>query len=158
LARRDGNGLSGNLFAARLWASANRPDLARQEVKAALDANPKYVSGLLLAGQLAQADEDWDELQRLAGLMAEVIPNSLEGYVWKAIALENQGKAEDAKKIYEQLMKESPNLSTGYLRLAAILEDAKDYAGALELLRKWSKLSPQDPNGFRGQVRVLAKS
>jgi tetratricopeptide (TPR) repeat protein len=126
-----------------MWASANRPDLARQEVKAALEANLRKEEG----GRRKDEQDGFDSSFLLP-------PSSF----WKAIGLENQGKTEDAKKIYEQLMKEAPNLSTGYLRLAALKEEAKDYAGALELLDKWLKLAPRDTSAFRGQVRVQAKN
>jgi tetratricopeptide (TPR) repeat protein len=158
LARQDPKNPMGPYLTAVQWSSAGRPDLARKEIEAALKTtNEKHVPSLLLACQLAAADEDWDSLQAYVDALDEVQKNRPEVPVWRAAVLVNQGKPEKAKALFEKLKQENPNLATGYLGLADLYERDKKYEQALAEIRAWKAKQPEDPALLSvGEIRLLA--
>jgi predicted Zn-dependent protease len=164
---------------ARGWNAARRLDLARREVERALKSDPSYVPALMLAVQLAAADEDWntclDQSTSLIALLAQRAggrgraepPNTpqtildmpepflSDAMFWRGLALEQLERPEDARLAYQELLNRYPELSTGYLGLARLREKVKDYDGALKLVRRWRDREPNDLDGIQQALRLL---
>jgi tetratricopeptide (TPR) repeat protein len=148
---------SGPYLLALGWVRAGRPDLARSTLKAAIESTSrKHMPSVRLAGDLAVKDEDWDAVLAYAKDLDDIQPQTLESYLWKAGAYLAQGKTDEARKIYEELKVNAAKLSSGYMGLVALHERAKEYDKALDVLREWRKVAPQDANGLRAEVRLLA--
>jgi tetratricopeptide (TPR) repeat protein len=169
-------------FLARGYYAAGRADLARTEAARALQIDPSYAPALALSARLAAEAEDWDaclanaeELERsLYGTPAaraeadrgpaphsvldRTQPTMTEANAWRAVALEHLGRTEEAKRVYQELVKRHPKLSTGYLGLATMREHAKDMPGALEYVRQWRGQNPTDRRGLAAEVRLLVKA
>jgi predicted Zn-dependent protease len=150
---------AGAYVAATTWNKAGRPDMARREIEAAIrSANKKHLPSVLLAGQLAAQDEDWDALLIHAAELDEIQPELLDSYLWKAAANRGLGKKDEARKIYETLKIKAPRFAAGYTGLAGLHEQAKQYDEALKIIREWRKVAPYDAAALRTEVRLLALS
>lgn len=148
---------SGPYLLALGWVRAGRPDLARSTLKSAIETTSrKHMPSVRLAGDLAVKDEDWDAVLGYAKDLDDIQPQTLESYLWKAAAYIGQGKPDEARKIYEYLKANATTLSSGYMGLVSLHERAKEYDKALEVLHEWRKQAPQDANGLRAEVRLLA--
>ncbi len=152
------NPVLGPYFLARAWNAVGRPDLARKEAERALAAGPEHQPSLLLAGQLAVAAEDWDNAVTYADRLQKLQPNLIDPRLWRAAALEGQGKADDALKLWNEMKSSYANVSAGYMGRASVLERVKkDLNGALAQVREWRKLAPADLTALRAEVRLLTK-
>jgi tetratricopeptide (TPR) repeat protein len=149
---------AGPYLAALSWNSAGRPDRARAEVNAALEINKKHLGSLVLKGQMALGDEDWDTCLKVAAALDEIQPNILEALLWRAAAYVGKGETAKAEKIYKELVDKSPNLSGGYMGQVALHERAKEYGEALKALAPWRKLAPHDRDALRRNVALLVLS
>jgi tetratricopeptide (TPR) repeat protein len=150
---------TGSYVVATTWNKAGRPDVARREIEATIrSSTKKHLPSILLAGQLAWQDEDWDSLLIHAAELDETRPDMLDSYQWKAAAYRGQGKNDEARKIYETLKLKAPRVSVGYMGLVALHEQAKQYEEALKVLREWRQQSPQDAAAVKAEVRLLALS
>ena len=78
LAAEKRNVALGPYIAARQWVAAGRPDRARQELKASKD----HIPSLVLATQLAVADEDWPEVAEDLKLLGKLKPDAIELPLW----------------------------------------------------------------------------
>lgn len=169
-------------FLARGYYAAGRSDLARTEAARALQIDPSNGPALALSARLAAEAEDWEaclahaeELERsLYGTPAargesdrgpaphsvldRTQPTLTEANAWRAVALEHLGRTEEAKRVYQELVKRHPKLSTGYLGLAEMREHAKDLPGALEYVRQYHSQNPTDRRGLAAEVRLLTKA
>jgi predicted Zn-dependent protease len=149
----------GAYLAAVQWNLAGRPDWARKVlVEKALPANQHHVPSLVLALQLALADEDWQAAQAFVQTLQQLHPNLQEIPQWQAAILVGLGETAKARKIYEDYVSRYPEQHTGYLGLAALSEKAGDYRTALDWVTKWRAMNPNDLNGLRAQVRILART
>jgi tetratricopeptide (TPR) repeat protein len=74
-----------------------------------------------------------------------------------AAALEGLGEVNAAQQTYQELIDRHPDQGAGYLRLAGLLEKARDYAGALRRLAPWRERAPGDLDAFQAHVRLLAR-
>lgn len=138
------------------WRLAGRPDRARRELDRAAKAIAGNPQALELAGQLALADEDWNACIRYGRLLTEAQPDALEGNVWQAEALDHQGRAADAKAIYQQLVDKHPNRPEGYRGMVSIYGRSKEYAAAQPWAKRWRERCPSDPTAVRASVRLLS--
>jgi predicted Zn-dependent protease len=143
---------SASFVAAQQWIAAGRPDRARQELK----AFPGHLPSLAQATRLAINDGDWAEVEADIKRMKQLQPNAKDLSLWEASLDEARGRTTEAKKIYEQFVKEGA-IGQGYLGLARLHEHAKEYKEALELIKKWRKEQPDEVNGAVATVRVLCR-
>jgi tetratricopeptide (TPR) repeat protein len=160
---------------ARGLRGAGRPDLARREVERALKLDPNYAPALLLAIELAAAEEDWNDCLNASTALIALLqqrqasrdratpryaldlpdPTLSEAMGWRARALEELGRTEDARHLLQDVIIQNPQVSTGYLGLARLLENLKDYKGALKLVRQWRERDPHDPTGMQAELKML---
>src|SRR5262249_7516581 len=145
-------------YLARGWLFARRPDRAWPEVHRALKADPKHQPSLLLAGQMALADQDWESLLKYAKELEAVQPNPTTALLWRAAALTNLGKADEARAIYQDLTGRFPDVGAGYAGMAEALERDRDYTGALKWVARWRGRLPNDLGALRAEVRLLVWS
>jgi tetratricopeptide (TPR) repeat protein len=120
--------------------------------------DPNHVASRLLACRLTTAAEDWAGALQNAQAVLQAQPTLLDPRVCAATALENLGRVDEAKKTYQDMVTYFPNLSTGYMGMAGILERNKDYAGALQWVRRWRKLAPRDIDALKSELRLLVLS
>lgn len=144
---------TGPYLAAGQWIAAGRPDKARQELR----ANLGHIPSLALATRLALADEDWAEVSTNIQALEKLQPDAIDLPLWRAAVHEARGEIEDAKAICKTYVDKYPKLNTGYLTLARLHENAKEYKEALDWVRKWRKEMPEEINGLVVLVRVLAR-
>src|SRR5262249_2701142 len=121
----------------------------------ALEANPRHVPSLLTAGQLALETQDWAGAVEYADALARVQPDAAEAHRWRAVARENQGRRDEARKEYEELATSHPELAVGYLGVAHLLEKSGDRGGALTWVERCQSKVPNDLGGLRSQVKLL---
>ncbi len=143
----------GPYVAAKQWALAGRPDRARQELK----SNKGHLPSLVLATQLAVADEDWAEAAEDIKAVGQLWPDAIDLPLWRAALHEARGETDEARDIYARFVDEHPDLSTGYLALARLHERAHQYKEALAWVQKWRQRMPDELNGLDALVRVLAE-
>jgi tetratricopeptide (TPR) repeat protein len=137
------------------WLDAGRPDLARREIEQALAATPDNQGLRLMACQLAWSLGDWKACLTHAERLQRLAPDVPDAYWYQATALERLGKAERAKAIYQELVAKHPDLPLGYLGMSRVLENSRDYAGALRWIRSWLDRSPPRSDTVQIMVRLL---
>src|SRR5262249_54939120 len=151
------------------------------EATRAAQLDPGYAPAPALAARAAAEIEDYqaclnyaEELERVlygtpaakrAGpvvggprsVLERPWPSTTDSQHWRAMAPEDVGRKEDARRIYQGLIDKQPALAIGYLGLAGLREQAKDVPGALVLIRQWRAKDPKDPAGAAAEVRLLAR-
>jgi tetratricopeptide (TPR) repeat protein len=138
------------------WLDAGRPDLARVEIERAVEAAPANAGLRLMACQLALALEDWNALLKHAEHLRQLAPDTPDPLWYKAVALEHSGKVEQAKTLYQDLAAKYADLPLGYVGMSRLLENARDYRGALNWIRQWMDRAPLEPGLAQTLVRLLA--
>jgi hypothetical protein len=153
LAENKATAANGPLAAARAWVAAGRPDRARQELK----SNKDHVPSLLMATQLAVADEDWAEVADDLKALARLQPDAADLPLWRAALHTARQQTTEAQEIYTRFVEDHPRSSAGYLGLALLHEHAKEYKEVLACVKKWRDKIPDDLNAEDALVRVLAR-
>ncbi len=151
------NAANGPFVAAQQWVAAGRADLARQTLKEGLKQNKKHLPSLILATQLAFADEDWTEAAEDLKAVTALQPDALDVPLWRAALLESRGETSQAEEIYTKFIEDHPNQNMGYLAMSRLNERAKKYKEALTWIKKWREKMPDELNGMSALVRVLAE-
>lgn len=100
-----------------------------------------FVVGLICMGQVARAEAASDEAQAL---------------VKQGQRLNDEGKQDEALKLYRQALEKSPNSYEAHLESGVALDLKGDYAGAREHLKKAIALAPADQKNRA--LRVMAFS
>ncbi len=123
-------------LSALCWLAAGRSDLARLALDRALRASSSDSRTLLEAGRLALAEQDWNALLNHAGQLARTAgAEDVQAAEWRAAALEGLHDLAGARAAYEALLRHHPDHLPGYLGLVRVREQARDWSGALELVR-----------------------
>src|SRR5262249_30250442 len=135
---------------------------ARMAVKAALNVDSSHLPSRMLALQLAQAEQDWEGALEQLGELEKLKVDADYLDRQRAIAYVNLGRTAEAKKIYQGWTEKHPKQFAGYQGLAGLLEQAKDYKGALAELRKWQAKVGKKPlrndSAFQMEVRLLVRT
>jgi tetratricopeptide (TPR) repeat protein len=153
LAEDKANAANGPYVAAQQWVAAGRPDRARQELK----SNKNHLPSVVLAMELASADESWAEMTADLQAAEKLMPEALDLPLWRALLHQSKGELKEAREIYVKFIEAHPKLNTGYLGLARMHERAKEYKEALDWVKKWREKMPEELNGQQALVRVLAR-
>jgi tetratricopeptide (TPR) repeat protein len=131
-------GLSG---LAQTYAKMGQADEAQQILKQVLAANPKSVTDLELAGELALSSDPNAALGLLK--RAEGLEPSSRNEVLIARAYQRLNQNDAAKQYLDQAMQRSPNDSTVLRAAGAFFRDEKQYDVAIATLQKGAGL--KDP-------------
>jgi tetratricopeptide (TPR) repeat protein len=142
-------------FRARAWLAAGRPDLGLGEIRRALALNPRHVPTLELAAQTTAALGEWGGVQEAADALAAVQTDLSEVLRWRGLALEKQGKHEEASQSYRDLVRRYPNLPAGYLGMARLLEKAGKVVEGLAWVERCRQRCPDDIQTCQTRVQFL---
>jgi tetratricopeptide (TPR) repeat protein len=138
--------------------AVRRADLARGELQRGLAVNPRHAPSLVLAGQLALEAEDWKACRATADALAEVQPEGPEPWLWRAAILERQGYDAEAGAAWQEVCARFPQLAAGWLGTARVLERRREFAAALDRMRRGGTSCPDKLALLEAQVRLLGSS
>jgi Flp pilus assembly protein TadD len=122
---------------------SGNPEGARANFQAALARQPQNV---LILNQLAQAciaAGDRAEGRKLHRECARLAPERLLSHVHEGLALEAEGKDEEAIRHYQDLVTRHPNLSAAWGGLGLLLHKTGRHAEAVAATRRWTELQPE---------------
>jgi hypothetical protein len=167
---------------ARGYFAAGRADLARVEAARAVGLDPAYAPALHMAAFATAAEGDYEASLRYAEDLERALygtpaakreapvapapksivdrpqPTLADGKFLRAEALKKLGRRGEAQRIYQDLIDKHPTLSAGYLGLADLQADARNYTSALSAVRDWRAKNPTDAAGAAAEVRILTRS
>jgi Flp pilus assembly protein TadD len=83
-------------------------------------------------------------------------PGNVDAYLSLANILKERRDFAEARKAYEEAIKNCPDEAIPYYQLAMMLKESKDYSGTEALLRKAAALAPDDVNIKRQLGAVIA--
>lgn len=133
-------------------------EAARKAYSEALSADPRFVSPYFPLAQIAAQDGKWQEVLDITGRALELDPlNSPAGYYFNAAAYYKLGNLEAAEKSARRAerLDQQHRIPRLHLLLGAILEEKKDYAGAIAEMRNYVKLSPQAGDAEAVKARLV---
>jgi tetratricopeptide (TPR) repeat protein len=143
---------------ARLYDNMSPPkyDLAAEQYRKVIAANPNSVDAYRLLGQLlmrqpektAEALAAFDTLKKLA-------PKDPAPYIALATTYEKEKQVDKALKEYQALAALNPKDTSGHWYAAKLLETEKRYEESAEEYRAIGKISPTDPTYVTNIGRVL---
>lgn len=151
--------LAGPLAKAQFWTWANRPDLARAEVKRALLIDAKNEKALLMGARLAAESSDPVDIGvglEYAKWLKEKENASAEAYLLEGLLLERDGRPAEATKALELTVDKFPTYQPAYVALVAGLEKQSDKDKASQWVQLWRSRLPNDAAAVRAQIRQLA--
>ena len=131
-------GLSG---LAQTYAKMGRKDEARDILKQVLAANPKSVTDLQLAGELALSSDPTTALDLLK--RADELQPSARGEILVARAYQECNQPEASRQYLERAESRAPNDPTVLRAVAAFYRDSKQYEQAISTLQR--AVSRKDP-------------
>lgn len=122
---------------------------ARRCFSQALAADPKLVTPYLHLARFSLADKNWQEVAATTNRLIKLDPYDFpEAYFYNAVADYNLHKydAAHASALEAQKLDTAHKFPKVEHLLGVILYQKKDYAGAIEQLRKYLALSPDSPD------------
>jgi hypothetical protein len=167
---------------ARGYYAAGRADLARSEAVRAVKLDPAYAPALHMAALTTAAEGDYEaslhyaeDLERalygtpaakrdapVAAAPKSILdrpqPTLADGKFLRAEALKKLGRRGEAQRIFQELIDKHSTLSAGYLGLADLQADARNYKSALSAVREWRAKNPQDAAGASAELRILTRA
>ena len=139
---------------ARLNNGRSKPELALNDVEAALQLNPKFVSALLLRGYIRQRSGSFDLARADFELAIELEPANAAAFAARG-GLRNDQKAwKDAIADFNQAIALKQDLALAYVGRARAFVETAQLDQALGELNTALALNPNVANAFfwRGQV------
>lgn len=146
---------------ADLWLIAAKPEVASQEARRALQTDPKHLPSLLLLSNLALASGVKEEIAKVAGYVAtmkEVAPDDTRVIMTEVRSQEALDDLTGAVRTIRITLAKNPKFPPGYPVLVALLDRQNDMAGAIDALKEWKNVFPQDPNLVVESIRILTKA
>jgi tetratricopeptide (TPR) repeat protein len=126
---------------------AGRTTEATETLRAAVEANPKFLRGLVMLAELSEKQGEW-EAAADAYARAQALNPRIDLSSRRAAALINTGKAAEARDLL-QPGAAKPDAEPIVLYLyASALRQTGDLAGAEAAARRLSAASPNDPKGL----------
>jgi cellulose synthase operon protein C len=119
------NNTSAQLLLARLQQNAGQTDAARAGYEAVIQKEPGNVAAHQGLVSLHATRNQLDEALKAADRGLQVAPKDLGLRISKAGIFETQAKANDAISIYEDLLKQNPNMDVVINNLASLLLDQR---------------------------------
>ncbi len=137
----------------------------REMLKRALDQyrkivelDPKDIDGWLLVGRLNRVAQDSVEAEKAFQRVLELEPSSEDAMIELALVYGNLGDSRRALEMWEKAVGRNPN-RRNLISLAGAYEDMRDYANAVQVLRRAVEAEPDnvDLKRMLGQNLVLAR-
>lgn len=130
---------------------------ARDEYSKALAADPQYVNPNFGLALIAVQEKNWQEAARFSGQVMQLNGYAFPvSYFYNAAANYNLGQyeaAEESARKYKALDTEHRHPDVALL-LGNILVRKKDYAGAVQQIREYLALVPNDPGADRLKAQM----
>ncbi len=130
----------------RLWKEAQAPDDSDESLRLALkkvEHSPSDADAYLYRGAVYYARGDYENAAADFRKAAELDRHADEPLYDEALALQQQGKAKEAQKAYDALLKKKPALPEAYYNAALLDMEGKDYKRAEKKLAEVLRLVPQ---------------
>jgi tetratricopeptide (TPR) repeat protein len=143
----------GPYLAAQQWVAAGRPDRARQELR----GNLSHLPSVILATQLAVAQEDWTEVADDLKAVEKLQPSAADLDMWRGALHEAKGEYKEADTLYQKYVAAHPKHAAGYQALTLLNERQAKYKEAREWVDKWRAQMVEDVSAQQALVRVLAR-
>jgi tetratricopeptide (TPR) repeat protein len=135
------------LALANVAVRANKFDLAISEYQSLLAKNPKSADVHLRLGETFRRMGDAQNAIKHFGQARELAPNDPAANVQLALMLEGTGKREDAKPLYEHVLKIDPDNAIVLNNLAYMLADqGSELDHALTLAQRAKQKFPTNPD------------
>ena len=125
-----------NLLSARMEALKNRPDVARDRLKTAIDVDPQSIAAWLLSAQLALSQSALSEAENAARKALELAPESPAPKLVLAEIDLRRGRLDEAESQTRAVLEVIPGNVQSTFLLATILNAQKKYEEADRAMRQ----------------------
>ncbi|MDE3199054.1 MAG: tetratricopeptide repeat protein [Acidobacteriota bacterium] len=139
----------------RAYLGKGQMEQARQEFDKAVAIRPDYVVARLAQTQVALLRGDTDGALHDADELLRYVPNSPEGKVMKAVALQRMGKSDEARGILEPALEKNPKSSPLMMELGVLDLQEKKTKDAIAMFQRAYEASPTNVRALVGESRAL---
>ena len=129
---------------------------ARQEFDAAIQLRPDYIPARLAQTQVALIRGDYDAALHDADAVLRISPQSVQGTVMKAVALQSLKRPDEARALLEGELAKNPKQVETLLELGILDLNEKKAKPAIELFRRAWEADPNNLRGLLGEARAYA--
>jgi tetratricopeptide (TPR) repeat protein len=127
---------------------------ALEQYQKIVELDPKDVDSWLLLGRLYRVSQDSVESEKAFKKALELEPDSQEAMTELAMVYSTIGDNQRAIQLLKQVADRNPNRRT-LTTLAGAYEDLRDFAGAVQVLRRALELEPDNLDVKRGLAQDL---
>ncbi|HWE48439.1 MAG TPA: tetratricopeptide repeat protein [Bryobacteraceae bacterium] len=127
---------------------------ARQEFDAAIQQRPDYIPARLAQTQVALVRQDFDAALIDADAVLKISPNSVQGTVMKAEALQRLHRADEARGLLNGVLAKNPKQVESLLELGLLNLNEKKVKDGEDLFRRAWEADPNNLRGLMGESRA----
>ncbi len=128
---------------------------ARQQFDKCVDLNPGYLPARYAQTQVAIVKNDFDGAVQAAGEILKARPDSVQGRVMMAAALQRLGKYDEARKLLNEVLEKDPKQVETLLEMGVLDLNQKKTKDALDHFRRAYEAAPQNIRGLLGESKAL---
>lgn len=128
---------------------------AKQEFDKVIEIRPDYLPARLAVTQIALLQNDFDGAIKSADAILKIFPNSPQGQVMKAAALQRQQKFGEARTLLESVIAKQPKQTETLLELGVLNLNEKKFKDAEGMFRRAWESSPTNLKGLLGIAESL---
>lgn len=133
-------------------------ELAREDLAAALRAQPDWAPALLLRANELASERQWDEATKIVDAVIARTPDAADALVFKADLLRHAGKGTaSVAQLYRQALMAQPGHLPAFEGLVDLLLSEKDLDGARGEIESMEKLRPGQAQVAYFRARLLAQ-
>ena len=132
----------------------NQVEQARQEFDKAVELRPDYVVARLAQTQVALTRGDVEGALHDANELLRYVPNSVEGKVMKAAALQRMQKYDEARDLMQQGLEKDPKAVPLMLELGVLDLEQKKNKDAVEIFRRAYEANNSSVRALLGESRA----
>ncbi|MEP6717018.1 MAG: tetratricopeptide repeat protein, partial [Terriglobia bacterium] len=129
-------------------------DQARQEFEKAINLNPEYTPARLALTQVALLRGDNQGAIHDADQILKINPGSVQGMIMKAVALQREGKNDEARGLLTPVLEKNPKQEETLLQLGILDLSEKKYKDAIDLFQRAYAAAPSNIRGLLGESRA----
>jgi tetratricopeptide (TPR) repeat protein len=122
----------GHKFAAQIGENIGKNDIAVNEYRKALELNPNDEETLILLASLQYKLKRTDESESTFDKAKEVNNDNITASYYLALTKYENGNKDEAKILLSDLLKKAPNFFNGFILLASIYKENKEYDEAIK--------------------------
>jgi tetratricopeptide (TPR) repeat protein len=132
----------------------NQIEQARQEFDKAVELRPDYVVARLAQTQVALTRGDTEGALHDADELLRYVPNSVEGKVMKAAALQRLQRYDEARNLMQQGLEKDPKAVPLMLELGVLDLEQKKNKDAIEIFRRAYETNNTNVRALLGESRA----